>query len=680
MPEEEGGAEVQKETQEEAPISEWGIGRVKQRLTEIKEFREQMKEPLPEKEFEKLLDESHQLNARKKELLSVGTREAVNIARLIKDGTLRNEDIERAFKRIEQTYPDNTELQEANFDLVRAEYAKLERIMEEKPKEEAKKKEGETTSPEAAVRRLEEIQAEIAKIHAKPSLTKDDAEKLQEFDRESKALYEILASVPKAELAAFPGMERMPAAIPPVERIGPVKYEEEFDKRLFSLIEENIDQSFDANWRLVYPLETAIAILRPEYGKPDNNIFEGEKYSYSELRKKLATKLAAFRACHNHNYLHTRVERTTDLISAANLLSVESIEYLLRMPEIAEALRQLEDWGEEYQSTDQKRDKETLFSKIKKLTRENWKGIVAGNLFKGLGEAARMDIILDNAGDFFLARIFNVKDRALSDWEKKWGRHKEFSDLCEAVDLEVLPFWMKALTDYRKKLKDRYGKEESWKRFQDFCQRKGVKVEEKDIDKYGNIISASLKSARFETMELGIEGIDPMGLSSNELTRTHLGIDDAENVRKLIINPGGLLQIPRLGILTRDINVVFKHLKGEHRYEWFRRVTKAVVDYYKDRRAPSVEENFPDGLRSSISKSDFPDVVPWTWQYTRSQVEAMGPVLRRKEMDQILKETIGTGWKAKVEGKKVVSAVGAGILRGAGEFLGSLFKGIFGGK
>ena len=84
-------------------------------------------------------------------------------------------------------------------------------------------------------------------------------------------------------------------------------------------------------------------------------------------------------------------------------------------------------------------------------------------------------------------------------------------------------------------------------------------------------------------MELGIEGIDPMGLSSNELTRTHLDIDDAENVRKLIINPGGLLQIPRLGILTRDINVVFKHLKGEHRYEWFRRVTKAVVDYYKDK-------------------------------------------------------------------------------------------------
>jgi len=131
MAERQSGPEVQKETQGEAPISEWGIGRVEQRLAEIVGLKEQMKEPLPEKEFEELLDESHQLNARKKELLSVGTREAVNIARLIKDGTLRNEDMERAFKRIEQTHPDDVELQEANFDLVRTEHAKLEKMVKE---------------------------------------------------------------------------------------------------------------------------------------------------------------------------------------------------------------------------------------------------------------------------------------------------------------------------------------------------------------------------------------------------------------------------------------------------------------------------------------------------------------------------------------------------------------------
>jgi len=513
---------------------------------------------------------------------------------------------------------------------------------------------------EGEEKNLEKIEQEISKLTQKEGFSKEDVGRLKELWDLRREL--LIKNRMRLEELSGLGTERGVKIIPSVEEIGPEEYKREFFERLTSLIEENRKQSFDVRWQLIYPLEAAINALYPAYGKSDVFYYRGKSYSYSELRKELADQLEAFRAIHNYGYLHSKAAGVESLVEAANFLSVDIIGYLLKIPEIANTLRELEALGERWQAEESTSEKEKLASQIKQLISGNWKGIIAGNLFKALGEAARIDLVLDNPGDFFLARIYNASKKAKSAWEDDWKR-KPFPELYQAVDLRVYPFWIQVLNTLRKRLIEMNGEEKGGEEFKVFCRQRGVEIREED----GRIISVSLRNAKFE------DGLGLEKCPTNMLNLVYLEAADAENVRKAIFNPGGLLQSPSPSALTR-INEVFKHLKGEDKYKWFARVIQAIVNYYKDTAFPDIDQPGLNNVRTSASKKDFPNIVPWTHSDIRSVVEGLSPMLRREDMNEVLKNTIDPNWKLRIEGKRVASAVGTGLLEGFKEFVKALLK------
>lgn len=456
---------------------------------------------------------------------------------------------------------------------------------------------------------------------------------------------------------------------PNIDEIGPERYEHWFNKRLYALLEENRGQGFDTNWYLIYPLNRAIERL-PLADR--RIIFNGEEteITYSALRRELSKKLSAFRNIHNYNYFHDRVPGTPGLIEASHLLKVSTIDYLLRYEDsesgekIADRLRELEELAE-------KGNKEEIVERLRNSSQ--WSTLVAGYLFKGLEEAARYDLNTGAAGDFFLGRIFHSRERALGDWESKWGRDPGFTEIPDACDLEIYSFWPTILDIKRKRLEEEYGKgEKASDEFLRFCRKMGIlnkegkEVEKEDIESKAKLATCRLSSMRFE--ELDLESFLP----ENQLLQGRLDDDDAENVRKLLLNPGGLLQRPTLSILGR-INEVFKHLKGEERYRWFRRMATAIINYYKDNNYP-FWDNVPEWMRSSRSRKDFPHVVPWTARQIRNSVESMAPFLGKKDMDKVLERTLGKNWKARMTSKDV----GVSVVKGAITTIWEILKNIFG--
>lgn len=144
MPEEMSSPEISQPTPKETgqegitpekPISEWGIGVVEERLRKIKErlLTSGGKAPELESEIVELAD-------RKKQLFAPGTRQAEKLRSLIQAGKYRDSDYRRSEGRIESAcsrlFSDNPKLQEeveeANLDLIRAEYDKLKN-MQKKP-------------------------------------------------------------------------------------------------------------------------------------------------------------------------------------------------------------------------------------------------------------------------------------------------------------------------------------------------------------------------------------------------------------------------------------------------------------------------------------------------------------------------------------------------------------------
>lgn len=481
------------------------------------------------------------------------------------------------------------------------------------------------------------------------------------------------------------GMEKPPSA---KEDVG--EFEKWFRQKIHALIEEYPDQSFETNWTLVYPLQQAINSLWPEKEELTFKDKKGTVVNYVELRRSLALELEAHRSLHNYIFLHRRVSGVEGCVAAAGFLERHYIEYLLKEEGVAGKLKELEKLGEEYKNikTDLNLRKEERkigmqekLSKMLETQSNGWTGRVAGGLYSALNEAARHDVVLNESGDFFLGRLFNMPDWAERLWEGKWKRGS-FPGFYKAVDLRVKSFWQEFLT---KDIKT----EENLKDWRELLEKYNIAVISADVDgkaiplekvklenkvlkdqhgkpmiEGGKPINYSLKEAKFEEMELSkfVSHTDPVRF-------VDLSLFDADPIRKAILEPRGLLEEPGLGHI-RKMWESFKHLKGAERSDWMREVMKQILWFFKDQTAPDVE-NLPNSLRKFPAKEVFPKMMPLLNEDIIHIVEGLTPPLIPPDSEKLLKDLIGgkTLRGFKKTGRTVFGVIGSMI----GEGIKALF-------
>jgi len=475
---------------------------------------------------------------------------------------------------------------------------------------------------------------------------------------------------------------------------GAEKAKEVFRGRLRILIEEQADQSFDQNWRLVYPLELTIMDLMPKGEEADIVApLEGgtwQPFSLSELRRDLSKELQAYRNIHNYIYVHRRVGGVTPLIEAGALLSRDTIETLLHIPEVAEALRKFEEIGNECYHAKQESFKmlkarkkgEDPSSKEKEWgnkasqkegeaknlmsnsdSREDgpfWARRIAGGLYSGLHESARQDMQVNESGDFFTDRLFHASERAAIQWNN-WGRNPR-PQLFEALNLRVDGFFENVF--WKKFKKNKNG-------FKTFCDNMGISYTFR-IGKNGEkdgFSSLDLSRTKFEGMDFSNEKSDSyLPVKSDEVRLANLTLDDADKIRKAIFDPRGFLDDPSMATMKKAYEV-FKHLKGAKRSDWVRDICRQVVLLYRDTVHPK-KENAPPRSRKCPGQEIYPEMVPWTNNEVTNQLTRMTPPLTKEDEETLLKEFVGT--RAQIRQKEDVGAVAKVAGSVAGEFLKAL--------
>ena len=495
--------------------------------------------------------------------------------------------------------------------------------------------------------------------------------------------------------------------LPDVREIGGKKLKNLFRERLRNLIEEQADQSFDQNWRLVYPLEMTIMSLYPKRGEPEiipveienkEGEKEKEEVNLPSLRKELSVELQAYRNIHNYIYVHRRVGGVTPLIEAGALLSRDTIETLLHIPEVAETLKKFERIGDECCHAKQQafemskrrkkgedpsqKEKEWINTASQKEgeaknlmsnsdSKEDgpfWARRIAGGLYSGLHESARQDMQVNESGDFFTDRLFHSPERAALQWNN-WGRNPR-PQLFEALDLKVTGFWQNVLEERLKTLKNIY-RDNGKAKFREQCS-----LLEIDAEPTGNgneVFVRSLSRARFEEISFSNED-NPcyLGVKSDEVRQANLTLDDADKIRKAIMDPRGFIDEPSMATLKKAYEV-FKHLKGKKRSDWVRDVCHQVVLLYRDTVHPQ-KENAPSRSRKCPGQEIYPEMVPWTNNEVRNQLTRMTPPLTNEDEETLLKEFIGTRAQIRLK-EDVGSAAKVG-----GSMLGEFVKALLGLK
>jgi len=480
-------------------------------------------------------------------------------------------------------------------------------------------------------------------------------------------------------------------------RIGAGAAKTLFRDRLKILIEEQADQSFDQNWRLVYPLELTIMDLMPK-GKADDHVVppEGEKwesFSLSELRRDLSKELQAYRNVHNYIYVHRRVGGVTPLIEAGALLSRDTIETLIHIPEVAEALGIFEKIGKECYHAKQeafkllkgrkkgegpsskeegwREEASSKEGKAKSLMSRSdskedelfWARRIAGGLYSGLHESARHDMQINESGDFFTDRLFHAPERAAIQWNN-WERNPQ-PQLLEALNLRVEGFFESVFWEKFKEL------EKNKNEFKTFCDRMGVSYTFR-INKKGKEDGFSLldlSGAEFGKMDFSSKESDYyLPVKSDEVRLANITLDDADKVRKAIFDPRGFLDDPSMATIKKAYEI-FKHLKGEKRSDWVRNVCRGVVLLYIDTVHPWNESASPRS-RKCPGKEIYPEMVPWTNIEVTNQLTRMTPPLTENDREELLKEFVGTREKRRlIEDVRITRDVGLSAL---GEFLKAL--------
>lgn len=480
-------------------------------------------------------------------------------------------------------------------------------------------------------------------------------------------------------------------SLPDIETVGPVDLERRFDLILHGLVEKQKDQSFDQNWRLVLPLEMAIQSLsfRAVEGHVVRGVSSsGEKFDLSpqqlaELSDRLNRKLNSFRNMHNFTYIFRRVGGTTPVIEADSLLTPDTLETLLRTPEVAQALRDYEKLGEavydlkkrafkvvtgiptlETRSRLSERDRTKfnndeavraakkaegdLNNEASNLERKGkalmlgpssgeefelngqelkfeqpfWAYRIAGGLFSGLNDSARFDMQINEAGDFFVNRVYNTKSRAKALWEGKWGRFYD-PGLYEALDFKVDSFWEKIFEGrkigFRMKILEERGIER--REYDKFQKDSRVKNEidgetrrrfNQYYEPYKILYTPddriSLTEARFEDMVLATASPNARAANavrvempaSDQPKQITLDIDDYNNVRKLFFDAGFILDNPMVyfNLIRSKVIQSLKPMRGEAGSKWVSELTYQMVEIFKDRKEPFNDDLHPRDSRN----------------------------------------------------------------------------------
>lgn len=587
---------------------------------------------------------------------------------LLKEKTSISPDEQLDQERWAETYEEEMKFPKA-LRGVGEEYFKerLREIVEGK-RSELEKREGEKQGTVTSGNKKRK-EAQLSRL--REALNKLDLEGLPEEQREEaiRAIVEITKQggslrglLEDPELMGS-GIERLPSA----REIGKDEFVKIFRERIRNLIEEQKDQSFDQNWRLVYPLEMAIQDLMPRRGEKDEDLVgpEGASFRLKELRRELSAELNAFRIMHTFIYLYRRVGSISSVIEVSSLLSRDVLNVLLRSPEVATSLRFLEWLGERHLelvrkehegrlSKEEERIKNAIKIFAKRFASERlektdfsnlqgvegfsewenrldglvanfWANRVASGLYSGLYESARHDLQVNEAGDFFTDRLFHIPERAKKMWVESWKR-VDFPELYESLDLRLEGFWEKALSGWCKSLGMDIDE------FKDYCMNKyGIEIKIAEKDGRKKIVGFDLSRAKFEEIRFTEDG-GGVPIATDQTRQVALDLDDADKVRKAIFDPNGFLDKPTVGCLLA-IEGQLKHLKGREKADWIKGVLFWLIDFYRDRNFPSLT-NWPHYLRRSKAKEIFPDSTPWNYEDIKGILEQFTPSLNKEDWSQ----------------------------------------------
>jgi hypothetical protein len=435
---------------------------------------------------------------------------------------------------------------------------------------------------------------------------------------------------------------------PNPEEVGPEGAMNYLMQRLTERITSYKDERFDM--QLARNLDRAIDTIAPRPDQGDIFIYDGAEYSRARLIKTLKDRLVAVSHIQEFIVRYRNVSKAAEAINGASYLNAEVLNNLIHIPEVAVALRvyerigtrirQLKDKTREVEdkkkqqrlSPQEKEELSLLVRRIKELmitdkgvtpfeeetegTPPYWAYRIAGGLYSAFQESARHDVEVVDGGDYFAARVLNLRDRVQEEWKARGRRSRP--RLYEAFDLEYKVFWRRLLekrfdgTDEGKRAGDRLkearakkfglgrlvGQErqlssivnkEKAKReeaFQAYCRGLGLGIE---FDVEGNL---DLSEARFEEMSL-VDSSDRNYIPANfnEIRLDFVDIADAEAIRTVVFAapPDGAIVELDPKIFPKVVGLM-KHLKGAEREEWIFRLALEYYRYFhKGKRGPARE-------------------------------------------------------------------------------------------
>lgn len=534
--------------------------------------------------------------------------------------------------------------------------------------------------PEFFKRRMTQ-ERELDKI-----LKKDEKELTDEDKQRTNDLVKSLYQTPLTDmdLSFFGGSSEKP---PRVEEMGVEAYRKWFEDKIHALVEEYPDQSFETNWTLTYAIQQGINNLWPKNG---NDEFEYKikgingqeiikKDSYTRLRKELAGKLESYRAVHNFAYLYRRVPGVGEAIGPAGLLENKYLQCLLgekgkdengNSYSVANALREFYQLGKEYRLEADEDERKGILKKAIDKQNKNWQTRVAGALYSGFQGGGRDDhLVLNEGGDFFTGRLYNMPTWAKRHWNKIWKR-SDWPGLYKALDLRVKDFWTKTLKDYTtEELRDLEIRREDIdgkEILKEWGMEKGKKILKTTSNHADNREIFRFENAKFEKINL----VDNLNITPDHLKHVVLDLEEADVIRKMILNPKGLIDNPGFGHIN-EMWEKFKHLKGKKRSEWFAGVAKELIWFFRDTVAPW-SDSFPAGMRKGPIKEVFPYFTPMTDEQLTNIVWSLTPPLHKEDAMDVLNKSIGPKTqRVFMKGVRIGGAtVGSMIVEGIKALLG----------
>lgn len=477
---------------------------------------------------------------------------------------------------------------------------------------------------------------------------------------------------------------------PNIAEVGIPAFTKEFNDRLYDLIEKQQTRSFDEDRHLVYPLEMMIRSLWPnksyrKYKGPDG-VYRvkdtSEVIDFEKIRKELTDKLNAYRSCHNGVYLYRDAEQAASLIRVAQYFKENVEAELSKNEEINRAFQKIASILE-----DDIEDKDVRQKKISDLTSiagldkdiPLWAFRMASGLICIYNEAARADISINQAGDFFQNRLFNMGNRAAINWGKM-GRDPN-PEFCQSLDLRLKTLWQKRIKNRLEKLiKEKMEEEQDVKNLKKRIELEKDENKKKELEKEKEEIEKKIRVSKKDEIlgkladKFGEYGIELSGLTFTDVEKSneidfkkyslkkinlkkiseedffqlkntqdnvklqYLDLADADGVRKAIFDPTGYLDMPSPSTLV-GIEKVMKHLKDKERAAWFTGVITELIDLYKSKK------DWINGIVKSEAQKFLIGAPVFDEDVIIRLVKSFSPYISEENIDEILIKTIGKNLK-----------------------------------